>query len=316
MSRFTITAKTTPECEDFLKIKWNDETYQTIDKFIEIHNNATQEELDNCMICYRGTEKTYREFINDHVAFSNSLGFAKLSSWMVIPNGNINASRYFMKKATDCLQNARLFTMNSHLILNTDFNLGWKDGYIPQFLMRCINFGTATAWYSNTFDQLLQAVYWAYDLYKNAVDRDEQQYDDSWDAKKIMTFCTYEFVVGELKAKGITNIRKKLTSCSGKIEEVRKWANYIKHKGGIEYKYLEADDPFKIILKPIDTGDTDKDDVLGDRFALENFKSPIEIDIDEKIPVLTDAHKALLNCITDLINEINYNQYELKFGGQ
>lgn len=57
IGRFAITAKTTPECEDFLKIKWNNEAYQTIDKFIEIHNTATQEELDTCMINYRGTEK-------------------------------------------------------------------------------------------------------------------------------------------------------------------------------------------------------------------------------------------------------------------
>lgn len=220
-----------------------------------------------------------------------------------------------MKKATDCLQNARLFTMNSNLILNTDFNLGWKDGYVPQFLMRCINFGTATAWYSNTFDQLLQAVYWAYDLYKSTVDRDENPYDDTWDAKKIMTYCTYEFVVGELKAKGHIDVRKKLTSCSGKIEEVRKWANYIKHKGGIEYKYLEAEDPFKIILKPIDTSNNDNDNGFSDIFALENFKSPIAIDIDEKLPILMETHKVLYNCLTEFINEIDYNQYEIKFGG-
>ena len=104
--------------------------------------------------------------------------------------------------------------------------------------------------YSNAFDHVLQAVYWGKELYTSVVDRDGNPYDEGWDTKKTLSLCTYEFVVGELKNRNETKARKLLTSCSAKIEEVRKWANYIKHKGGIDYSYLEAENPFKFYVIP------------------------------------------------------------------
>lgn len=52
------------------------------------------------------------------------------------------------------------------------------------------------------------------------------------------------------------------------------------------------------------------------RFALKNFKSPIEIDIDEKLPVLENVHQALYECITNIINLIDYDNRKLQFGGK
>ena len=142
---------------------------------------------------------------------------------------------------------------------------------------------------------------------------DENSYNDSWDVKKIMTFCTYEFVVGALKSRGITNVRKLLTSCSGKIEEVRSWANYIKHKGGIDYKDSQAEDPFQIYIAPVESDIISEH--LDDRFAIKNFKSPIEIDIDEKSKVILQTHRALCECITKIIEAIDFDKYTLQFGG-
>lgn len=142
----------------------------------------------------------------------------------------IKPSIYFMQKAIECLGFARFFTMKSALLLDTDYNIRWSQGYIPQYLFRCIYFGTASTWYSNAFDHVLQAVYWGKKLYTSVVDRDGNPYDEGWDTKKTLSLCTYEFVVGELKNRNETKARKLLTSCSAKIEEVRKWANYIKHK--------------------------------------------------------------------------------------
>lgn len=210
-----------------------------------------------------------------------------------------------MKKTMDCLQNARLFSMKRHIIIDTDFNVNWDSGYIPQFMMRCLYFDIATTWYSNTFDQLLQAVYWAYELYTSAVDRDGNSYNDTWDVKKTMTFCTYEFVVGELKNRGLSKVRKYLTSCSGNIETARCWANYIKHKGGVEYKYLEPKDPFKVYIQ--------LNDEKQEKTEIENFKSTTEIDIDDDIQKLVDTHHALYKCICDVIDEIDYEQYNIKF---
>ena len=105
-----------------------------------------------------------------------------------------------------------------------------------------------------------------------------------------------------------------MTSCSGKIEEVRTWSNYIKHKGGIEYKYLEPESPVKIYIMPIGEK-ADEKGVSEERFALKNFKSPIEIDIDEKIAVLENTHKALHECVTKIVAAIDFDKYQLSFGG-
>ena len=310
---FKITSKTYPRCDDYLKIRWNGEEYKKIEDFISQHSDADEAELDACIINYRGEEKTYKEFIDDYSSYSESLKFVEFCSFKIILNSSIRASKYFMEKTTECLQTARFFAMKSKLILDTDYNLPWSQGYVPQYWLRCTYFGTASTWYSNTFDQLLQAVYLAFELYTDAVDRDGNRYNDSWDVKKIMTFCTYEFVVGILKTRGYTEVRKLLTSCSGKIEEVRSWANYIKHKGGIEYKDSQAEDPFRIYITPTEVGATSEQ--LDDRFEIKNFKLPIEIDIDEKSNVLLNVHDALHECITKMIATIDFDKYTLKLGG-
>lgn len=310
---FTFTTKTYPKCDDYLRIRWTGEEYKKIEDFIRLHPYADKAELDACMVQYRGVEKTYKEYIGDYSSFADRMKFVEFNPCKIIVNQSIRASKYFVEKTLDCLQTARFFAMKSKLILDANYNLHWSQGYIPQYLFRCTYFGTAATWYSNTFDQLLQTVYWAYELYTDAVDRDGNPYNDSWDVKKIMSFCTYEFVVGTLKNRGDTDVRKVLTSCSGKIEEVRTWANYIKHKGGIDYRDSQAEDPFQIYIAPADSGVTAEQ--LDDRFAIKNFKSPIEIDIDEKSNVMLQVHDALYECITKTIDAIDFDKYTLQIGG-
>lgn len=79
---------------------------------------------------------------------------------MLVVDQSIMPSIYFAQKSIECLQFARFFTMKSNLILDTDYNIQWSQGYIPQFLFRCSYFGTASTWYSNAFDHVLQIVYW------------------------------------------------------------------------------------------------------------------------------------------------------------
>ena len=307
------TIKTYPKCDDYLRIRRNGEEYKKIEDFASAYSDIEEPELELCMVSYRGTEKTYKEFVNDYSVFADKLSFVEFDPCRIIVNRSIRASKYFIEKTIDCLQTARFFAMKSKLILDTNYNLPWSQGYVPQYLFRCIYFGTAVTWYSNTFDQLLQAVYWAFELYTDAVDRDKNPYNESWDVKKIMTFCTYEFVVRTLKSREYQDIRKLLTSCSRKIEEIRSWANYIKHKGGIDYKDSEAEDPFQFYVAPADSDITAEQ--LDDRFAIKNFRSPIEIDIDEKSNVILQAHSALYECITKIINAIDYDKYTLRFGG-
>ena len=316
----TIKSVTEPECKTFLKIK-KDGVYYTIDEFIAEYHSDSDEVMNDCAVWYRGIEKGHQQMTDDYVAFSESLDFYIFQEPMLVIDESIRASVYFTKKAKECLEFARFFTMNSALLLDTNYNLHWAQGYIPQYLFRCIYFGTASTWYSNSFDHILQIVYWGLKLYTSAIDRDGKAYDDAWDAKKSMALCTYEFVVGELKVRGLTDIRKYLTSCSGRIEEVRMWANYIKHKGGIDYKYLEADKPFKFYMTPIQDGEPlltepkfgDKMTLPDERFALDDFKSPVEVDIDEKLSKLKETHIAIHQCLSEIVTTIDFNKHSLQF---
>ena len=314
-------AKNEPECKDFLKIKMPDEEYQPIDMFIRVHPSISDEELENCFIEYRGNEKTYKQENEDQYAFSETMQFIMFQPPMLVIDQTIKPAIYFVQKSIECLQFARFFTMKSNLILDIDYNIRWSQGYVPQFLFRCIYFGTATTWYSNAFDQVLQTIYWGEKLYTSVSDRDGNLYDETWEKKKIMTCCTYEFVVGELKKRGKTELRNLLTSCSSRIEQVRAWANYIKHKGGIDYKYLEPESPIKMYVKPMDESEpveTEWDSHYQEpdaRYEIEDFKSPIEIDIDDKVCELVKAHTAIYECIEKVIADMNFEQYALKIGG-
>ena len=317
---FTFKAVSEPECKNFLKIKKSD-AYYTIDEFIAKYHSDSREVLNDCTVWYRGTEKLYKQTLDDYVAFSECLGFYTFQEPILVIKKSIQAAIYFAKKAKDCLQIARFFTMKSVVLLDSNCNLHWSQGYVPQYLFRCIYFGTASTWYSNSFDHILQIAYWGLNLYTAVKDRDGNAYDDSWDAKKTMGFCTYEFVVGELKTRGLADIRKYLTSCSGQIEEVRNWSNYIKHKGGIDYRYLEAESPFKMYVTPIEEGQitttpqqiSDKLELPDERFAINDFKSPVEVDIDEKLSKLKEAHIAIHQCLGEIVTAANFNGNSIQF---
>ena len=93
----------------------------------------------------------------------------------------------------------------------------------------------------------------------------------------------------------------------GDIRIRRILPNVIKY--AFEYLYLEPEPPFKIYIAPAgDEGAT----IPDDRFEIQNFKSPIEVDIDEKITVIEQAHCALFECISSVIEEIDFDKYQLK----
>lgn len=305
----TITAKTYPKCDDYLRIRKVDDEYKKIEDFIKLYPNIKEPEVYECMIKYRAVEKTYKEFMNDYLSFADQLHFVKFNPCKIIIHQPVRVSKYFIEKAIDCLQTARFFAIKSHLILDRNSNLNWTQGYIPQYSFRCTYFGTAVTWYSNTFDQLLQAVFWGFELYTDAVDKKRNHYNDSWDAKKTLKFCNYDFVIRILKNRGYTDAHKLLISCFKKIKEIRSWANYIKHKGGIDYKDSEPEEPIRIYVAPRNSNINVTQ--LDERFAIENFKSPIEIDIDEKCNTLLQVHCALYECITQIIDVIDFDKYSL-----
>lgn len=319
VDKFTYTVKSEAKCKGFLKIKKQGEMYTSIDAFIQKYPKLSEKELNDCYIEYRGREQSYKQMADEYTNFSNTMKFVQFIPPQFIIEADIRASIYFTQKAIECLQFARFFTMKSALLLDIDYNVRWAQGYFPQFLFRCIYFGTATTWYSNAFDHVLQLVYWGEKIYTAAFDKNGDPYREDWEPKKIMKCCTYKVVVGELKKQNQVELRKLLTSCSSKIEGVRKWANYIKHKGGIDYKYLDPEKPFEVYYVP-QTGIRPKDamqdfQLPDEKYKLEDFKSPVEIDIDEKLNELVNAHNAIYECIVKVIDYMNFPQYSIGFGG-
>lgn len=307
---FTFTARSEPSCKNFLKLKWPGEDFVTLDEFFAMHGVPVHEELSKCTIWYRGREEKYEDYIARSVAFSEDLDLINFNSFRIIVDPQIRAAVYFTDKATDCMQNARFFTMKSSMLLENNQSIPWSYGYIPHFSFRCTYFGTAATWYSNTFDQILQMVYWAYGLYTSVVDRSGKPYNDTWNAKQTMAGCNYDFIVKELKVRGLNTLRSLLTSCFASISEVRSWANYIKHKGGVEYLYLEPEPPFEVYIRP--ANDSSPNDMsLDDRFAIKHFKSPVKVDIDSEMTVMVNTHKTLYECINRIISEIDFDKYQL-----
>ena len=118
----TITAKTYPKCDDYLRIRKADDEYKKIEDFIKLYPNIKEPEIYECMIKYRAVEKTYREFMNDYLSFADQLQFVEFNSCKIIVNQSARVSKYFIEKAIDCLQTARFFAIKSHLILDRNFN--------------------------------------------------------------------------------------------------------------------------------------------------------------------------------------------------
>ncbi|MDR3314571.1 MAG: hypothetical protein LBS96_08995 [Oscillospiraceae bacterium] len=297
-------ASSYPECQDFLHID-EDGKKQTISEFISNHKDESISTLENvlnrCDIDYRGDVKKYTEMRSSDLALSERLPCFYLQTHFLLIRKPDKAAEYFAQKAGECLQFARFFTMISASILDTNENISWSPGYVSIFWFRCIYFGTATTWFTNCFDHILQIVYWGYELFKEI-----PGYKDTWTDEKINSKCKYAFVVGKLRSRGREDICSILESCWKKIKKVREWSNHIKHKGGIDYKYLVAKTPCEIAIKAIKKTE---DELI----RIEEFKSPIEVDIDENISVLIQAHEDLFSCLSEIVRIFDFDSRTMKF---
>lgn len=304
----TISASTRPVCSSFFKIREQDSEYQSMEEFTYTHSEIDNSLLQKCFIKYRDKDElTYEQYVERFHEFVGTMRFVNFKPSPFILEQSIKPSVYFAQKADECLQAARFFTIKSYKLFDSDDNLSWSQGYTPQFFFRCLYFGTASTWYINTYDQILQTVYWGKKLYTSAKLKNGEVYNDTWTRETIMEHCKYEFVKNELENRNMQELQNKLCICYDAISEVRKWANYIKHKGGVDYKFLNAPKPFGLFW------------VCGDgsiKREITDFESPIEVDIDKKIPVLVAAHTALYDCINAVIGEMDYKQYAIQFGGK
>lgn len=320
-----LVATSVAPCKSFLHIKGeNDNRFQTIDEFVRTHSKISEKKLLRSSVEYRGEVKTYQAWIDDYIQFSNNLQILSFIPPNFILNESVEISAYFARKASNCLQNARFFILKSALILDSNSNINWNQGYGAQFYLRCIYFGTATTWLSNCFDHILQILYWGFMLFTSAEDRDRNKYNPSWTTPKIAAFCDFNFVVKVLKERNFTNVRKIITTCMGKLETIRQWSNYIKHKGGIDYLYAEPELPFHAYFIPEDHDNQVKESSTAlnefsnlpkSKFRLNDVKSPFQVDIDKEIHRLETAYHLLYDCLNKTIKLMNFEKYSVQFKG-
>lgn len=309
MINFKFSFTSYAACKDFYLIKKSKEdSYQSIESFIANNSDISKKELELCYVLYRNTEKQYKDFVNDCSQYINSLPLIEykkpdfFQNPNVILNKSFNMATYFIERMADCMQTARFFTLKSYEIIDTNDNIRWDNGYQVQYYYRCIYFGTAVTWYSNAFDHILQIAFWGLKLYTSAKDKKKKRYNDSWSDNKILSFCDYDFVRSQLTARKLDDIKQQITTCYKEFEKVRKWANYIKHKGGLEYLFLYPDDPYDIYITPCESE--------GKKVKVSPFKSPVQIDIDKEFGELKKVYNALYGCTNKIISILEDFKFE------
>ena len=303
-----FTATNYAECKNFLKIKnKQDNVFITLDQFIKLNPSISKISLDNCVINYRERIIDYTQYVNEYLKMTEELPFydytALLGEYIDLDD---RAAIYHIRKASDCLQTARYFAIKSSLLLDYDFNMPWKYGYQPQFYFRCANFGTAASWYANCFDYILQIVYWGLSLYKN-----RQKYNPTWNKEIILKLCNYDFVINELKRNKLNPLKTAIEQCYNQCASIKDIANCIKHRGGVDYLYLLPNPVGKHFIAAKELSIDEMKQMIFSNAKIPNverieeFESPIKIDIDKSINDLHIAHKALHGCLVKVANELN-----------
>jgi len=300
-----FTSKTTPECQKYLHIIYDSNQYSLEDfaKKYKISDFSLDKKLKDAIIQYRGKKMTYEELGKAIYDFSEELKFVDryikeiypLEHLMLVSNRDYYKASKYVNKTERCLQTARYYLLNGYNLLTSDFECNWSTGYGAQFLLRTMDFTTAVVWYNTCFDYILQIVYFAFGIYKKT-----DGYTDQTSHEDLLKKCTYNSM-GEIysKYKTVPNYEalwKIITKCYNALSEINTWANYIKHKGGISFTGLNAPDPFH----------TKVTDLNGKVIAESTDFESIEIDLDNSLNILKDAHIALYDCINSLIDFIDF----------
>lgn len=301
-----ICSKNECECYNFFKII-DDEKEYLLEEFAK--NNEGKiliEEIKKYKIQYKDKRDTYENFLEEEKKFSKSLSVSniyyeklcKIEPYAFIKCPDYYRSIKFFDRTEKCLQTARYYLMRSNGILYDDNIVYWESGYPFIYLIRSFDLSTAILWYNNTFDYILQIFYFAFGLYKLI-----ENYNENWDMMKIIKKCNYNVLNNICKKNDkenakINSLLEIIKDCNEKISIVRNWANYLKHKGGIKFKGLYIDDPYKI-KKTNENGDVI--DETGE-FYIE------ELDIDETINYLQSVHINICETLEKMYSIIEYGK--------
>ena len=301
----TIQAKTYAECNGFLSLIYNGREYNLHDFSSEFKTDdfSLDHLLPKCDIVYRGKRMTYEEYVDQQRSISAQLNFftryreeiMPIEIGLAISNKEYYRATKFLEKAENCLQTARYYFYRSTNIMEYDCCINWKSGYQGIYDLRSRNFQTAIIWYNNCFDYIVQIAFLAFGLYKEV-----RRYTDDMNFEEILKLCTYNTLKtlheNNPANSGLTNLWNIIETCRVARQDLNDWANYAKHKGGIGFVGLKPDTPVQIYIGST-TG--------GYESRISEFES-ITLDMDTSINKVISAHEALIRCLNDLTDFIDF----------
>lgn len=303
--KFTFQAKTYAECAGFMKLIYEGSEY-TLEEFsmaFKRENFDLEKLLPQCVILYRGQRKTFSEYVNERRTLGEYLVFFRRyheEVHPIEPSLAIGAFDYyraakFLEKAADCLQTARYYFFESTDILKYDCCVNWRAGYQAIYDLRTKDFQTAIIWYNNCFDYIVQVAFLAFELYRGI-----RRYDDSLSLEEVLKMCTYNALKtlhdNQLENKGLDELWNIIEKCRTARQELNDWANYSKHKGGLGFVGLNPESPIQIFVGTPDGGFEPR---------ISEFEM-IKLDMDECVEKVIEAHNALITCLNDLMDFINF----------
>ena len=116
----------------------------------------------------------------------------------------------------------------------------------------------------------------------------------------MLKLCTYNAlkVLHENNPENIalTELWNIIERCRILRQELNDWANYSKHKGGLGFVGLKPESPVQIVIgKP------------GGGYEVRTSEfEPISIDMDQCVEKVISAHEALINCMNELMDYIDF----------
>lgn len=299
----SFTAQSIAACINYLYIIYDDEKLN-LEEFAKKYSSKDLDQLiEHCKIEYKGTLKSYADCVSEYSAFCESLPFSEKYVQQIYPlemslltgNYDFYKSGKFFNKTENCLQTARNYLIRCARLFDYNQNMNWIYGYGPQFMLRSLDFSSAVIWYNNCYDYILQIAYLAFSLFKLL-----PNYAQTWTFEETIKKCSYRTMEkicnNNATIPNISILWGILDNCHSAMHDVNEWANYIKHKGGIEIVGLHPEAPFTMQLQ----------DLSGTIIAQNSEFSPISIDMDNAITILKNTHMALYSCLDQLYTFINY----------
>lgn len=309
----TFTAKTYADSENYLLIGYRGNRYK-LGEFasnFKVEGSAYQldELFEECTLIYNDEEFSISQYHEEISNFSNRLIFSQQYINRIYPyemphifliNKDYFAAGRLIKSAEDQLSFGRMALLRSFVKLDFNININWKTGYGPIYYIRCVNASNAIIWYNNIFDYLMQIIFIAFGIYRFHPD-----FNEELEFHKILKLCDYKYLsqfYGSNKTvQNFKELWKLLSVAQASNTKINEWANFIKHKGGIDYIGSTPASPYRIEL----TLNT------GDKISDLDFNPP-QVQLEDVLSELANHHIVLCSTLAKIVDFMKFDAVRLE----